>query len=66
MLTLIVNKWNVKIMTIACILNGIDTLRKTGRTLICGSHKPQHGVTSVKLLVAIDKTGFKVITFWIY
>jgi len=66
MLTLIVNKWNVEVMTVACILNGIDTLRNTGGTLVWGSHRPQHGVTNVKSLVAIDETGFKVVTFWIY
>jgi hypothetical protein len=60
MLKLIVNKWNVKVITVARILNGIDTLRKSGKMLIWGSHRPQHGVTNVKLLVAIDETGFKV------
>ena len=57
MLTLIVKKWIVKVMTVACILNGIGTLKNTGRELMCGSHRPQHGVTSVKSFVAIDKTG---------
>jgi hypothetical protein len=66
MLTLIVNKWNVKVITVARILNGLDALRKTGRTLIWGSHRPQHRLANVKLLVAIDETGFKVLTFWIY
>jgi len=47
MLTLIVNKWNVKVITVARILNGLDTLRKTGRMLIWGSHRPQHRLTNV-------------------
>jgi hypothetical protein len=46
-----------------CKKNGIDTLRKTGRMLIWGSHRPQHGVTNVKSLVAIDEIGFKVLIF---
>ena len=66
MLTLIVNKWNVKVITVARILNRIDTLRKTGKTLVWGSHRPQHGLANVQSLVAIDETGFKVRTFWTY
>ena len=32
------------------------------RTIIWGSHKPQHGVANVMSLVANDETGFKVLT----
>jgi hypothetical protein len=44
------------------VLSGIDTLRKTSRTLICSSHRPQHGVTKVKSLVANDETELKILT----
>jgi hypothetical protein len=40
-----------------------DTLRKTGRKLIWGSHRPLHGVANVKSSVANDETGFKVFNF---
>jgi len=53
-------------ITIAHVLHGIDTLRKPGRTLIWGSHRPQHGVANVKSLVANDETGFKDSTFYTY
>ena len=49
-------------ITVACVLNGIGTLRETGRTLVWGSHRPQHGVANVKSFVAIDETGYKVLT----
>jgi len=49
-------------ITVACVLNGIDTLRKTGKTLVWGSHRPQHRVTNVTSLVANDETGFKILT----
>ena len=41
-------------------VRGIDTLRKTGRKLVWGSHRPLHGVANVKSSVANDETGFKV------
>jgi hypothetical protein len=45
---------------------GRKGLRKTGRTLIWGSHRPQHTVANIKSLVANDETGFKVLTFHTY
>jgi hypothetical protein len=48
--------------TVACVVNGTDTLRKTSRTLAWSSHRPQHGVANVKSSVANDETGFKVLT----
>jgi len=47
---------------VACVVNGIDTLRKTGRTLVRVSHRPQHLVANVKSLVSNDETRFKVLT----
>jgi hypothetical protein len=55
-------KYDVHRIAVVRVLNGIDILRKTGKTLIRGSHKPQHGVTNVKSLVANDETGLKVLT----
>jgi hypothetical protein len=49
-------------ITVARVLNETDTLRKTGRTLIWGSHRPLQGVASVKSSVANDETGFNVLT----
>jgi hypothetical protein len=49
-------------ITVACVLNGNDTLRKTSNTLVWGSHRPQHGVANVTSLVANDETGFKILT----
>jgi hypothetical protein len=37
-------------------------LRKAGRVLIRGSHRPLHGVENVKSSVANDETGFKVLS----
>jgi len=51
------------LITIARVLYETDTLRKTGRKLICGSHRLLQGVAKVKSLVANDKTGFKVFSF---
>jgi hypothetical protein len=42
--------------------SGVKGLRKTGRTLIWGSHRPPHGVANVKSSVTNDETGFKVLT----
>jgi hypothetical protein len=50
------------VITIACLLNETDTLTKTGRTLVWGSHRPLHGVPNVKSSVANDLTGFRVLT----
>jgi hypothetical protein len=50
------------LITAARVLNEIDTLRKTGRTLIWGSHRPLLGVANVTSSVANDETGFKVLT----
>jgi hypothetical protein len=55
--------YNHKNITAAHVLNGTDTLRKTGRTLLWGSHRPEHGVANVKSLMANNETGFKVLTF---
>jgi hypothetical protein len=44
------------------ILNETGTLRKIGRMLIWGSHKPLHMEANFKSSVANDKTGFKVST----
>jgi len=52
----------INIITAARFLKESDTLRKTGRTPIWGSHRPQHGVANVKSLVANDKNGFKILT----
>jgi hypothetical protein len=49
-------------ITVARVLNETDTLRKTGRTLIWGSHRLLHGVLNVKSSVANNETGFKVLT----
>jgi hypothetical protein len=51
-----------KAITVACVLKETDSSRKTGRTLIWGSHRPLHRVTNVKSSVANDETGFKVLT----
>jgi hypothetical protein len=53
-------------ITVACVLHGMDTLRKTVRTLIWGSHRPMNRVANVKSLVANDKTRLKVLTFHTY
>jgi hypothetical protein len=53
----------LQFITVACAIYGNDTLRNTGRTLIWGSHSPQHGVENVKTLVANDENGFIVLTF---
>jgi hypothetical protein len=50
------------IITVAHDVNETDTLMKTGRTLVRGSHRPLHGVANVKSLVANDEIGFKVLT----
>jgi hypothetical protein len=42
--------------------SGIKGLRKTGRTLIWGSHKPLYRFANVKPSVANEETGFKVLT----
>jgi hypothetical protein len=39
----------------------VGTLRKKVRTLIWGSHRPQHGMANVKSLVASDETGYNVL-----
>jgi len=49
-------------ITVACVLNGTDTLRKTVKKLVWGSHRAQHGVANVTSLVANDETGFKILT----
>ena len=49
--------------TFARVLKEFDTLRKTGRKLVWGSHSPLHGVANVKSSVANDETGFKVSNF---
>jgi len=49
-------------ITVAYVLNGIDTLRTIGRTLVWSAHRPQHVVANVKSLVANDETRFKVLT----
>jgi alpha-glucosidase (family GH31 glycosyl hydrolase) len=49
-------------VTVTRVLDGTDTLRKTGRTLVWGSHRPLHGVAKVTSSVANDETGFKVLT----
>lgn len=52
------------IINVARVLYGIDVLRKTGRTLIQGSHRPLNGDGgNVRSLVASDETGFKVFDF---
>jgi hypothetical protein len=56
------NKTGKRGITVACVLNETDTLSKTGRTLIWGSHKLLQGVANVKSPVAYDKTGFTILT----
>jgi hypothetical protein len=51
------------IITVARFLKEIDTLRKTGRKLVWGSHRQPHGLANVKSSVANDETGFKVFSF---
>jgi hypothetical protein len=48
-------------ISVACIFKEIGTLRKNIRALIWGSHRPQHRVGNIKLLVTNDETGFKVL-----
>jgi hypothetical protein len=43
-------------------LNKTYTLRKTGWTLVWGSHRLLHGMANVTLSVANDETGFKDLT----
>jgi hypothetical protein len=43
------------------VLNETDTIRKTSRMLIWGSHRPECGVANVKLSVVNDETGFKIL-----
>jgi hypothetical protein len=50
-------------ITVARILKESATLRKNGRKLVWGSHRPLHGVANVKSSVANDETGFKVFNF---
>jgi len=54
---------HLQLITVARVLKEIETLRKTGRKLVCGSHRPLHGVANVKSSVANDETGFKVFNF---
>jgi len=51
------------IITVARVLKEIDTLIKTGRKLVRGSHRPMHGVANDKSSVANDETGYKVFNF---
>jgi len=53
----------LKIITVARILKEFDTLKKTGRKLVWGSHRPLHGVAKVSSSVANDETGFKFFNF---
>jgi hypothetical protein len=53
---------HVKLITDVRFLNEIDSLRKTGRTFVWGSHRPLHGGANLKSLEANDETGFKVLT----
>jgi uncharacterized protein (UPF0248 family) len=53
----------LQLITVARVLKEIETLRKTGRKLVWGSHRPLHRVANVKSLVANDETGFKVFNF---
>jgi len=53
-------------MTVAHVLNGTDTLRKTARMFTWGSQRPMHGVANIKSLVANNTTEFKVLTFRTY
>jgi len=53
-------------ITVAHVLNGTDTFRKTVRTLTWSSHTPMHGLANVKSVVANDENGFKVLTFQAY
>jgi hypothetical protein len=39
----------------------IDTLTKTGRKFVWGSHRPLHGVENVDSSSTNDETGFKVL-----
>jgi hypothetical protein len=55
-------KSETDLITIARVLNEMDTLKKTGRTLIWGSYRSLHGVANVKSSAANDKTGFKDLT----
>ena len=50
------------LITVARALNGVGTLRKSFRTLVWGSQRPQHGMANVMSLVASDEIGFKVLT----
>jgi len=52
----------LQLITVTRVLKEVDTLRKTGRKLVWGSHRPLHGVASVKSSVTNDETGFKVLT----
>ena len=52
----------VNLITSARFLEGTDKLRKTGRRLVWGAHRPQHGLVNVKSLVANDENGFKGLT----
>ena len=44
------------------------TLRKTGRMLIWGSSRSQHGggEANIKSFVTNDETEFRILTFWTY
>jgi len=52
-----------QLINVARVLKDIETLRKTGRKLVWGSHRPLHGVANVKSSVANDETGFRAINF---
>jgi len=52
-----------RIITVACFVKEIDSLKKTGRKLVWGSHRPLHGVAKVKSSVANDETAFQVFSF---
>jgi hypothetical protein len=50
-------------ITLAHILKETDTLRKTNRKLVWGSHRPLHEVANVKPSAANEETGFKAFDF---
>jgi hypothetical protein len=50
-------------ITLAHTIKENDTLRKTSRKLVWGSHRPLYGVANVKSSVANGETGFKVSNF---
>jgi len=53
----------IRTVTVSCVLRETDTLKKAGRTLVWGSHRPLQGEAKVKSSAANDETGFKVFNF---